>query len=140
MEKYKRILGLDVGDKRIGVAISDELGLTAQPVMTLERQSLEKDCATLDDLIKKYEISKIVVGIPRSLSMKITPQTQKVLDLVEIFKKKWPLPIEEWDEWYSTKSARAVLIEADMSRKKRKQVIDKLAAILILQGYLDSQP
>ena len=140
MEKYKRILGLDVGDKRIGVAISDELGLTAQPVMTLERQSLEKDCATLDDLIKKYEISKIVVGIPRSLSMKITPQTQKVLDLVEIFKKKWPLPIEEWDEWYSTKSAQAVLIEADMSRKKRKQVIDKLAAVLILQGYLDSQP
>ena len=76
MEKLKRILGLDVGDKRIGVAVSDELGLTAQPVMTLERQSLEKDCAALNALIQKYEISKIVVGIPRSLSMKITPQTQ----------------------------------------------------------------
>ena len=139
MEKLKRILGLDVGDKRIGVAVSDELGLTAQPVMTLERQSLEKDCAALNALIQKYEISKIVVGIPRSLSMKITPQTQKVLDLVEIFKQKWSLPIEEWNEWYSTQSAQAVLIEANMSRKKRKQVIDKLAAVLILQGYLDSQ-
>ena len=139
MEKLKRILGLDVGDKRIGVAVSYELGLTAQPVMTLERQSLEKDCAALNALIQKYEISKIVVGIPRSLSMKITPQTQKVLDLVEIFKQKWSLPIEEWNEWYSTQSAQAVLIEANMSRKKRKQVIDKLAAVLILQGYLDSQ-
>ncbi len=140
MEKTKRILGLDVGDKRMGVAVSDDLGLTAQPVMTLERQSLEKDCSTLDELIKKYEVSKIVVGIPRSLSMKITPQTQKVLDLVEVFKKKWSIPIEEWDEWYSTRSAQNVLIEADVSRKKRKQVIDKLAAVLILQGYLDSQP
>ncbi|MBI3017978.1 MAG: Holliday junction resolvase RuvX [Deltaproteobacteria bacterium] len=140
MEKTERILGLDVGDKRIGVAVSDELRITAQPIMTLERQSLEKDCATLNEIIQKYQISKIVVGIPRSLSMKITPQTQKVLDLVEIFKQKWSIPIEEWDEWYTTQAARNVLIEADMSRKKRKQVIDKLAAVLILQGYLDSHP
>ena len=140
MEKTERILGLDVGDKRIGIAVSDELRLTAQPVMTLERQSLEKDCEALNEIIQKYQISKIVVGIPRSLSMKITHQTQKVLDLVEIFKQKWSLPIEEWNEWYSTQSARNVLIEANMSRKKRKQVIDKLAAVLILQGYLDSHP
>ncbi len=140
MEKTKRFLGLDVGDKRIGVAISDELGLTAQPIMTLERQSLEKDCDVLNELIQKYQISKIVVGVPRSLSMRITPQTQKVLDLVEIFKQKWSIPIEEWNEWYSTQSAESVLIEADMSRKKRKKVIDKLAAVIILQGYLDSHP
>lgn len=140
MEKTERILGLDIGDKRIGVAVSDELRFTAQPVMTLERQSLEKDCSSLDEIIRKYQISKIVVGVPRSLSMKVTPQTQKVLDLVEIFKQKWSIPIEEWSEWYSTQAAQNVLIEADMSRKKRKQVIDKLAAVLILQGYLDSHP
>ncbi|HBQ20669.1 MAG: Holliday junction DNA helicase RuvA [Deltaproteobacteria bacterium GWA2_38_16] len=133
-----RLLGLDVGDKRIGISLSDEMGWTAQPLMTLHRTGLEKDLKILEDIIQKHGVSKIVAGVPRSLSLKITPQTQKVLDFITILKSRITLPIEEWDEWFTTKSAERVLIEADVSRKKRKKSIDQLAAVLILQGYLDS--
>ncbi len=136
-ESQKRLLGLDLGDKRIGIAVSDEMGWMAHAVETLERTTLEKDLLAIDKWLQHYGITKIVVGVPRSLSGKITPQTQKVLDLIQIFKQKWTIPIEEWDEWFSTKEAERPLLEADMSRKKRKGVIDKLAAVIILQGYLD---
>lgn len=133
-----RILALDLGDKRIGVAMSDELGWTAQPLMVFERTNLERDLEKISKSIEEYQIKKIVVGLPISLSGKITVQTQKVLDLVEIFKQKWATPIETWDESLSTKSAEAILIEANMSRKKRKKVIDKVAAVFILQSYLEA--
>lgn len=136
-----RILGLDVGDKRIGIAISDAMGWTAQPLMTLERTTLEKDLDALEKIIQENYVVKIVVGIPRQLSLKTTVQTQKVIDFKEILKKTWPtLTIEEWDEWFSTQSAKKLLInEADISRKKQKKAVDKLAAQFILQGYLDTQ-
>lgn len=134
-----RILGLDVGDKRIGVAVSDEMGWTAQPLLTLERTTLEKDLDILKKIIEDYSVTKLVVGIPRSLSLKTTPQTQKVIDFIETLKKEFTLPIQEWDEWFSTKSAQRVLLEADVSRKKQKKAVDKLAAVFILQGFLDTQ-
>lgn len=137
-----RIVGLDIGDKRIGVALSDELGWTAQPLETIARATVEKDLKRLGEILKEYAVSKMVIGLPRSLSGKITPQTQKVLDFVELLKKKLitsPIPIEMWDEWFTTKEAEHILISADVSRKKRKGVIDQLSAVLILQSYLNAQ-
>lgn len=137
-----RIVGLDIGDKRIGVALSDELGWTAQPLETIARVTVEKDLKRLEEILKEYAVSKMVIGLPRSLSGKITPQTQKVLDFVELLKKKMmtsPIPIEMWDEWFTTKEAEHILISADVSRKKRKGVIDQLSAVLILQSYLNAQ-
>lgn len=134
-----RMMGLDIGDKRIGVAVSDEMGWTAQPIVTISRTSLEKDAEKLKQILDEYMVKKIVVGLPRALSGKITPQTQKVLDFIEEIKKKWAIPIEAWDEWFTTKEAERILISADMSRKKRKGVIDQLSAVLILQSYLNAQ-
>lgn len=133
-----RILALDIGDKRIGVAMSDELGWTAQPLTTIDRKTEDKDIAALTALIREHDIQKIVVGLPISLMEKITPQTQKVLNLVEVFKRQWVLPIETWDESLTTREAEEILIQADMSRKKRKKVIDKVAAVLILKSYLEA--
>lgn len=138
MKLLGRRLGLDIGDKRIGVAMSDEMGWIASPLLTLERTTLEKDIEALSRIVSEQGIAKIVVGVPRSLSLKVTPQTQKVLDFIEIFKKHCSLSIEEWDERFSTKAAQNILIEADISRKKRKKVIDKLAAAIILQSFLDT--
>ncbi len=134
----RKILALDVGEKRIGTAMSDELGWTAQPLTTLTRSSLEKDLDAIDRLIKEYQIQKIVIGLPISLSGKITPQTQKVLDFTDRCKLKWTLPIETWDESLTTKSAEKTLLEANVSRKKRKKVIDKIAAVFILKSYLEA--
>lgn len=135
-------MGLDIGDKRIGVALSDEMGWTAQPLETLTRTTIERDLKRLGEILAEFTISKIIVGLPRALSGRITPQTQKVLDFVELFKKKStvpPIPIEMWDEWFTTKEAEHILISADVSRKKRKEVIDQLSAVLILQSYLNAQ-
>ena len=140
MNKIKgRLLGLDIGDRRIGVAVSDEMGWTAQPIVTISRTNVEKDTEKLKQILDEYGVKKIVVGLPRALSGKITPQTQKVLDFIEEIKKKWDIPIEAWDEWFTTKEAERILISADMSRKKRKGVIDQLSAVLILQSYLNAQ-
>lgn len=134
-----RLLGLDIGDRRIGVAVSDEMGWTAQPIQTISRTTLEKDTEKLKQILGEYGIVKIVAGVPRALSGKITPQTQKALYFIEELKKRSVIPIETWDEWFTTKEAERILISADMSRKKRKGVIDQLSAVLILQSYLNAQ-
>ncbi len=130
-----RIMGLDVGEKRIGVAVSDPLGYTAQGVSTIKRENAEE----LKKIVSDYNIAKIVVGLPKNMNGSIGEQGKKVLDFIEELKKKINLPILTWDERLTTKEAEGVLLRADLSRAKRKKVIDKLAAVLILQGYLDRQ-
>lgn len=133
-----RILGLDVGNKTIGVAVSDLLGYTAQGVTTIIRESLDKDLEQLLDILDKYEDVEIVVlGLPKNMNGTIGPQGQKVQDFGNFLKKRIKPKIAYWDERLTTVSAERTLIEADVRRKKRKEVIDKLAAVYILQGYLE---
>ena len=134
-----RILGLDVGSKTIGVAVSDELNLIAQGVTTLKRKGLRLDIKDLIRMIEEFKVEKVVVGLPKNMNGSLGPSAKMVLSLVDELKKFVDLPIITWDERLSTVAAQKALLEADVSRKKRKQVIDKVAALLILQGYLDSQ-
>lgn len=129
-------MGLDVGSKTIGVAISDELGITAQGLKTIKRRAMEDDLRELDDIISQFQIEKIVVGLPKNMDGSLGKQAEFVLAWVDDLKNKIHLPVETWDERLSTVEASRTLLKADLSRKKRKGVIDKLAAVLILQGYL----
>lgn len=133
-----RIMGLDVGDKTIGVALSDPLGWTAQGLEVIRRDTLEKDMNRLCQIIDEYTVEKILVGMPKNMNATIGPQGEKVLAFIEELKEKIDLPIKTWDERLSTVAAERMLIQADVSRSKRKKVIDKMAAAVILQGYLDA--
>ncbi|MCR2042836.1 Holliday junction resolvase RuvX [Anaerosalibacter massiliensis] len=133
----ERILGIDVGDKTIGVAVSDPLGLTAQGIITIERNGIKNDFKALKSIIDEYEIAKIVVGFPKNMNNTIGPQGEKVLEFVEEIKKEFELEIILEDERLTTVAAEKLLINGDVSRKKRKKVIDKVAATYILQTYLD---
>ena len=119
-----RIMSLDVGSRTIGIACSDALLMTAQGIETIRRTSLEKDFNRLQELIAEYEVHELVVGMPTE-------------EFVEKMKEVIDLPVSYWDERLSTVMAERQLIAADVSRKKRKSVIDKMAAVVILQGYLD---
>ena len=130
-------MGLDVGSRTIGIAISDELGLTAQGLKTLKRKSKEDDLREIAAIILQFQISKIVVGLPKNMNGTLGKQAEDMLGWVDVLKDRTQLPVETWDERLSTVGASKVLLEADLSRRKRKKVIDKLAAVLILQGYLD---
>jgi len=132
-----RILGLDVGDKTIGVALSDELGWTAQGLEVIRRKKLEHDIGRLSEIITQYGVEKIVVGLPKNMNGTLGPRAEITQQFADLLKKEFELPIIFWDERLTTVSAEKTLIEADVSRKKRKSVIDKMAAMLILQGYLD---
>lgn len=133
-----RIIGLDVGDKTIGVAVSDQMGWTAQGVEVIRRTSLDKDLSRLREIIETYQVEKIVVGLPRNMDGSVGPQAMKVEGFIENLSSLFELPIIRWDERLSTIGAERSLLEADLSRAKRKKVIDKMAAVFILQGYLDS--
>lgn len=137
-----RILGLDFGEKTIGVAVSDPLGWTAQGVEIIRRdreEALKPSIARIGEIIKEYGVEKIVLGYPKNMNNTLGPRIEKTeafkLKLERNFKK---MPIILWDERLSTVGAERSLLEADLSREKRKQVIDKMAAVFILQGYLDS--
>jgi putative Holliday junction resolvase len=130
-------LALDVGSKRIGVAVSDPLGVTAQGVETLVRKSLEADLRSVEDLVQRYQAGEILVGMPYNMDGSEGPQAAKVRELMALISERVSLPVKEWDERLSTVAAERVLIEADMSRAKRRKVVDKLAAVIILQAYLD---
>jgi putative Holliday junction resolvase len=134
-----RILGLDIGSKRIGVAVSDELGLTAQGLETLNRKNPDADLDRILELTKEYGIREIVVGMPFNMDGSEGPQAASVRELMERIASRTDLPVREWDERLTTVAAERTLLEADMSRAKRRKVIDKLAAVLILQGYLDRE-
>lgn len=136
-----RILGLDVGSKTIGVAVSDEFGWTAQGLKTIqiEEEQQQAGLPELEEIINEYNIEKIIVGLPKNMNGTIGPRGEISLQFAEILKNKFHIPVELWDERLTTMAAERVLLSADVSRKKRKRVIDKMAASLILQGYLDSQ-
>lgn len=133
----ERIMGLDVGDRTIGVAISDPLLITAQSLKTIKRENQKKDIEDIVGIIKEYNIKKIVVGIPKNMNNTLGPQGEKVLDFVEKLKKKVDIEIVMEDERLTTVQAEKLLIESDVKRKNRKKVIDKIAATYILQSYLD---
>lgn len=134
-----RSMGLDVGDKTIGVALGDPFGWTAQGLETIRRVGIKKDLQRLEEIIKEYEVNKIVVGLPKNMNGTIGPQSEKVLEFNERLGKRFSnIEIVTWDERLTTVAAEKSLIAADVSRKKRKEVIDKMAAVYILQGYLDS--
>ena len=129
-----RILGLDVGDKRVGVAINDPMGWgKAQPLATLERKNLLHE---LPKIIEEYNIEKIVIGIPHTTGEKLSAQAKKIARFSKEIEKTMKLPIVLWDETLSSVEAEEILISADVSRKKRKKLSDKVAATLILQSYL----
>ena len=134
-----RILALDVGTKTIGVAVSDELGITANGVTTIRRKSLEKDLGELSILIQEYKPEEILVGIPYNMEGGVSKSGDRILKFSDKIRVAFSLPVVFWDESYSTVNAEEKLIEANMSRKKRKKVIDKMAAVFILQEYLESK-
>jgi putative Holliday junction resolvase len=132
-----RIMGLDIGSHTIGMAISDELGITAQGLKTLRRKSIEEDFMEIAKIIHQFQIDKIVVGLPKKMDGTLGKQAEMVFQWIKVLKNKIHVPVVTWDERFSTVGASRVLLEADVSRRKRKKIVDKLAAVLILQGYLD---
>ena len=138
-----RKIGLDVGDRTIGVAVSDPLGITAQGITTFERVGIRKDSGKVLDLVKEYECDTIVMGLPLSMSGRDSEQTKKVREFRSMLENKMRstgmkgITIEWQDERLTTVQAERVMIDADVSRRRRKQVIDKQAAVIILQTYLD---
>ncbi len=140
-----RKMGLDVGDKTVGIAVSDELGYTAQGIMTLERVGIRKDTGKIIDMVKEYGCDTVVIGLPKNLNGSDSIQTEKVREFRTMLENKMrstgmkDIKIVWQDERLTTVMAERVLIAADVSRSKRKKVIDKQAAVIILQSYLDSE-
>jgi len=133
-----RILALDVGTKTIGVAVSDELRISSNGVKTIQRKSIKSDMNELKEIIEEYIPAEIVVGLPYREDGSLGKRGQDIEEFSKKIENRFKLPVVYYDESYSTVFAEKVLIEADLSRKKRKKIIDKMAAVVILQGYLDS--
>ena len=137
-------IALDVGDKTIGVAVSDALNITAQGITTIERVGIRKDAGKVMDYIREYDCDTVVIGLPKKLDGTDSPQTEKVYEFKTMLENKMRssgmgnIKIVYYDERLTTVMAEKVLIEADIRRNNRKQVIDKQAAVIILQSYLDS--
>lgn len=134
-----KIIGLDVGSKTIGVAVSDAFGWTAQGLTTIKWNENDRKSADaeLQAIIKEYEVEKVVVGLPKHMNGSIGERGEACMAYAKHVEKIHKIPAVLWDERLSTVAAERVLLEADMSRKKRKKVIDKMAAVMILQGFLD---
>ena len=135
-----RILGLDFGSKTVGVAVSDGLLLTAQGVETIERKDenkLRKTCARIEELIAEYEITEIVLGLPKNMNNTEGERVEKTKAFGEMLERRTGLPVHYWDDRLTTVAAEQILMESGVRRENRKAVIDKVAAGLILQGYLD---
>lgn len=135
-----RILGLDFGSKTVGVAVSDGLLLTAQGVETIERKDenkLRKTCARIEELIAEYEITEIVLGLPKNMNNTEGERVEKTKAFGEMLERRTGLPVHYWDERLTTVAAEQILMESGVRRENRKAVIDKVTAGLILQGYLD---
>lgn len=133
-----RIMGLDLGEKTIGVAISDPLALTAQGLKVIKRSASDLEMKEIAKIVKEYEVTEIVVGYPKNMNGTIGPRAKMAEEYANSLKNELALPVRLWDERLSTIGAERVLLEADISRAKRKKIIDKMAAVIILQGYLDS--
>jgi putative Holliday junction resolvase len=130
-------MSLDVGTKRIGIAVSDEMGITANGLETLKRSEVKKDILKLKNLTSELKIEKIVIGLPFDTDGKISKNGQLIKKFSNKLEKELSLPIDYINETFTTAEAEKYLLEANMSRKKRKKVIDKLSAVIILQEYLD---
>ena len=139
-DSHRRYLGLDIGSRRIGVAVSDELGLTAQPVLTLERRSSKRDdLRSLARLCRRFGVVGIVVGNPVHLSGEPSPQAAKNQAFAAALGELSGLPIHLWDERLTTREAHEILYEAGHARQKHRKVVDQVAAMLILQSFLDEK-
>jgi putative Holliday junction resolvase len=134
-----RILALDVGTKTIGVAVSDELRIAAHGVTTIKRTELKRDLDAIGRLINHYNPSEVLIGVPYNSDGTVSKRGEGILEFAKKVKEKFSLPLDFWDESFSTVSAENILLEADLSRKKRKRVIDKMAAVIILQDFLRSR-
>lgn len=135
-----RLMGLDYGTKTVGVAISDSLGLTAQAIETIERKEenkLRRTCARIEELIARYEVEKIVLGFPKHMNNDIGDRAQKALEFRDMLQRRTGIEIIMWDERLTTVEAERTLIESGVRRENRKKHIDQIAAVFILQGYLD---
>lgn len=132
-----RILALDVGEKRIGLAVSDPLGITAQGLGVLIRQNPEADLARLQEVARKWQVQEIVVGFPRHLDGRPGEQAAAILELARTLGAALGVPVATWDERLTTVEADRILLEADLSRRRRRRVVDQVAAVLILQSYLE---
>ena len=138
MEDGKRVLAIDYGTKRIGVALSDELGWTAQPLETLNRRTLDWDIAHIASLVGTYEVRQVLLGFPLQLDGREGPAIQAMREFQARLEQGVPVPVILWDERLTTKAAEDLLIAADVSRKKRKGIVDRIAASILLQSYLAS--
>jgi putative Holliday junction resolvase len=134
-----RILALDVGEKRIGLAVSDPLGITAQGLEVLSRRDPQTDLARLVEVARKWGVQEIVLGLPRHLDGRPGQAVPEILELARQLKEALGVQVVTVDERLTTAQAERVLLQADVSRRRRRQVVDQLAAVLILQGYLDSR-
>ncbi|HWY56755.1 MAG TPA: Holliday junction resolvase RuvX [Terriglobales bacterium] len=134
-----RVLGLDVGSKRIGVAISDLLGITAQGLETIQRKNKRLDFDQLGKVIHDYEVTEIVVGYPLRMSGAEGIQAEKIKRFAEEVRQRFPVPVHLWDERLSSAQANRLLRETEMSIKRRGQVVDQMAAVLILQSWMDAR-
>lgn len=136
-----RIIGLDYGSKTVGVAVSDPLGLTAQGLETIWRKQenkLRQTLARIEELVSEYQVEKIVVGYPKNMNNTVGERAEKALEFKEMLERRTGLPVVMWDERLTTVEANRILMEANVRRENRKQYLDELAAVFILQGYLDS--
>lgn len=140
---FMRVMGLDYGSKTVGVAISDPLLITAQGIETITRKDenkLRKTCARIEALIAEYEVDRIVLGFPKHMNNDIGERAKKTMEFGEMLTKRTGLEVVMWDERLTTVEAERTLIENHIRRENRKKYIDKIAAVFILQGYLDSLP
>ena len=133
----KRILGLDLGQKTIGVAISDPLGFTAQGLTTIRRSNKEKDIEDLRKICEDYKVETIVIGLPKNMNGTIGPSGELAMAFGKLIEEELKIEVKFWDERLTTVAAHKAMLEADLSRNKRKKIVDKVASTYILQGYLD---
>lgn len=139
MEDKKRVLGLDVGERRIGLAISDGAGMLATPYKAIRRRSLERDIAAITHIVQEEEVAQIIVGMPLSLDGSMGPQAERTMVFYEALKEASPVPVKTWDERFSSVEAEHRLREAGVSPSRNRARLDASAAAVILQGYLDTQ-
>lgn len=132
-----RILGLDLGKKTIGVAVSDPLGFTAQGITTIRRANKEKDLEELRKICDEYKVETIVVGLPKNMNGTIGTSGELAIEMGRLIEEALNIKVEFWDERLTTVAAHKAMLEADLSRNKRKKIVDKVASTYILQGYLD---
>lgn len=132
-----RILGLDVGSKTIGVAVSDPLGFTAQGITTIRRTNKEKDLQEIKKFCDEYKAETIVIGLPKNMNGTIGPSGEIIMAFGKLIEEELKVEIKFWDERLTTVAAHKAMLEADLSRNKRKKIVDKVASTFILQGYLD---